>query len=478
MAEVIGIISGVIAIVNLAKPTAKFVGALYEIAKDDGSREHEILSVAEHIESAYETIELARLRLKDNCDRIKAMKYPTSRVAKYIKRGNLKASIRKLTEHFEWQLAKAEKGVIESMSSNFRLVNGMKWYLWINTEMTTIFTTLDRIVMYLSIMGPILELEITTYLLDRAEGETADLLRVHVHSLRDQLGHAERTLNKVVRSKRLQKNHGEDFVAEFEDCATLLVGLSESVRRTGTVPSYNRERKHGERRRRRRHASSQSSSSRDSRSISTSGSTSTSGSSQQAPTTTDCSSVETAPMFTSYRVSDTHHAPPTPPLHIQPSVQSRQTPQTPHMTQIAHTLESSTQTSTNNRSTDVGRQIEGGWIRVFGKSDAPPLKINATIDPRVFGNYIQYPTAQQLNLEIEELDQHDVHHPSRSREINNRVGRVMGKVLGIEWRETRHSKPIMVDFWVTDRYFSSMTGKLIFGNEFAKRLHRSTEIEG
>ncbi|CAG1970443.1 unnamed protein product [Fusarium graminearum] len=452
MAEVIGIISSVITIVNLAKPTARFVEALYKIANDDGSREHEILSVAEHIDSAYETIELARLRLKDNCDRIKAMDHPASRVAKYIQRGNLKESIRKFTEYFEWQLTKAEKGVMDSTSSNFKLVNGMKW-----------------IVMYLSIMGPVLELEITTYLLDRAEGEIADLLKVQVHSLRDQLEHTERAVNKAVRSKRLQKNHGKDFITEFEDCATLLVGLSESMRRTGTVPSYNKERKHGERRRRRRHASSQSSSSRDSRS------TSTYGSSQQTQTTTDCSSVETAPMFTSYRVSYTHHAPPTPPIHIQPSVQSRQTPPMPRTTQIARTPELSTQTSINDRQTEVGRQIEGGWIRVFGEPDAPPIKINATIDPRVFGNYIQFPTAQQLNLEIEELEQDDAHHSSQSREFNNCVGRVMGKVLGIEWRETRHSKPIMVDFWVTDRYFSNMTEKLILGNEFAKRLHRSTK---
>ncbi|CAF3471447.1 unnamed protein product [Fusarium graminearum] len=469
MAEVIGIISSVITIVNLAKPTARFVEALCKIAKDDGSREHEILSVAEHIDSAYETIELARLRLKDNCDRIKAMDHPASRVAKYIQRGNLKESIRKFTEYFEWQLTKAEKGVMDSTSSNFKLVNGMKWYLWINTEMTTIFTTLDRIVMYLSIMGPVLELEITTYLLDRAEGEIADLLKVQVHSLRDQLEHTERAVNKAVRSKRLQKNHGKDFITEFEDCATLLVGLSESMRRTGTVPSYNKERKHGERRRRRRHASSQSSSSRDSRS------TSTSGSSQQTQTTTECSSVETAPMFTSYRVPYTHHAPPTPPIHIQPSVQSRQTPPMPRTTQIARTPELSTQTSINDRQTEVGRQIEGGWIRVFGEPDAPPIKINATIDTRVFGNYIQFSTAQQLNLEIEELEQDDVHHPSQSREFNNCVGRVMGKVSGIEWRETRHSKPIMVDFWVTDRYFSNMTEKLILGNEFSKRLHRSTK---
>lgn len=145
------------------------------------------------------------------------------------------------------------------------------------------------------------------------------------------------------------------------------------------------------------------------------------------------------------------------------------------MTQIAQIPEPSTQTSTNDKYTDVGRQIEGGWTRVFGEPDAPPIKINATIDPRVFGNYIQFPTAQQLNLEIEELEQDDVHHPSQSREFNNRVGRVMGKVLGMEWRETRYSKPIMVDFWVTDTYLSNMTEELILGNEFARRLHRSAE---
>jgi hypothetical protein len=180
MAEVIGIIASVITIVNLAKPTIKLVKTLHKVAKDDGSMEDEILSVANHMEAAYETIELARFRLKDNCDRIKAMKHPTSRVAKYIERGNLKDSVRKLTEDVEWQLTKAAEGLVESMSSKYRLVNGMKWYFWINTEMTAIFNKFDRVAMYLSIIGPILELEITRYLLDRAEGETARLLGVQM----------------------------------------------------------------------------------------------------------------------------------------------------------------------------------------------------------------------------------------------------------------------------------------------------------
>ncbi|KAL6916355.1 hypothetical protein FSHL1_007803 [Fusarium sambucinum] len=275
-------------------------------------------------------------------------------------------------------------------------------------------------------MGPILELEITTYLMDRAEGEIAQLLAVQIHSLRDQLEQTERTVKKSVRSKQLQKNHGKDSIPEFEDCATLLVGLSESMRRTGTVPSDKRSRKHGERRRRRRHTSDQSSTG-----SSDSLSTVTSGSSQQTASSIDCSSVQTTPIFTAFRVSHRYQERP-----ISQSPLLRPTPRTPHMTQIAHAPEV-TQTPTSDRYIDIGSSIEGGWVRDPGDANAPPHKINLILDPNVFGNYISFVKADELRLQIKELEPDDAHHPSQSAETNNRVGRVIGKVSGIPYQLMR-----------------------------------------
>ncbi|KAG8357048.1 hypothetical protein FVEN_g4935 [Fusarium venenatum] len=317
-------------------------------------------------------------------------------------------------------------------------------------------------------MGPILELEITTYLMDRAEGEIAQLLAVQIHSLRDQLEHIERTIKKSVSSKRLQKNHGKDFILEFDDCAPLLVGLSESMRRTGTVPSDKRARKHGERRRRRRHTADQSSTG-----SSDSLPTSTSGSSQQTASSTDCSSVQTMPILT-VQMSRSHHVPPIPQFPSFP--RSRQTPQSPRMTEIAQAPEA-TQTPTSDRYIDIGSSIGGGWIKDPGEPNAPPHKINSIMDPRVPDNYISFVRAEELRLQIKELEQDDAHHPSQSTETNNRAGRVIGKVSGIEWRQKRNSKPIMVDFWVTTLHPSRMNEQLVFGTEFEKRLQRIAGME-
>jgi hypothetical protein len=275
-------------------------------------------------------------------------------------------------------------------------------------------------------------------------------------------------VKKAVRSKRLEKNHGKDFIAEFEDCATLLVGLSESMRRTGTVPTEKRARRHGERKRRRRHTSDQSStSSRDSLS------TSTSGSSQQTASSTDGSSIQTTPIL-NVRMSRSYHRPPR--QQFPPFPQSRQNPQPPHMTEISQTPEV-TQTPTSDRYVDIGSSVEGGWIRDPGEPNVPPHKISSITDPRVFGNYISFVKAEELGLQIKELEPDDAHHPSQSTETNNRVGRVIGKVSGIEWRQKRNSKPIIVDFWVTKLHPSRMTEQLIFGTEFVKKLRRVSEME-
>src|SRR5690242_5615943 len=112
-AEIIGVVASVITIVNLAKPTAKLVRTLNIVAKDGDGMENEIISVADQLEAASMTIELALRKLQDNCDKIKQMKHPTSRVGKYIEEIDFKRSIRKITRDVKRQMSKADQSLVE-----------------------------------------------------------------------------------------------------------------------------------------------------------------------------------------------------------------------------------------------------------------------------------------------------------------------------------------------------------------------------
>jgi hypothetical protein len=179
--------------------------------------------------------------------------------------------------------------------------------------------------------------------------------------------------------------------------------------------------------------------------------------------------IQTTPVFHTSHASRISHVFPIPQSSEPP--ESSQTPQTPQTPQTHQTP----QTPPNDRHIYIAPSIQG-WIKGPGESNEPSFVSNATINLRISDNYISIVRANLLYLKIEDLEEHDAHHPSQLRQNNNPVGRVMGKVSGIEWRQRRHSKPIAVDFWVTELYSNRMAEQLIFGNKFVKRLRRIAEI--
>ena len=179
MAEIAGLVLSVITIVNLAKPTAKLIKTLDTVAKDGNGMGDEIESVKDQLEGASTTIELAQRKLQDNCDEIKQMKRPTSRVGKYIEDINFERSIRKLTRDVNRQMSKANQSLAKTTSS-IKFVQGLKWFMWTVSEMKAVFTKLDRVAIYLSIIGSILELEVFSYMLEQANSEISGMLERHM----------------------------------------------------------------------------------------------------------------------------------------------------------------------------------------------------------------------------------------------------------------------------------------------------------
>lgn len=179
MAEIAGLVLSVITIVNLAKPTAKLIKTLDTVAKDGDGMGNEIESVKDQLGVAKTTIELAQRKLQDNCDKIKQMKHPTSEVGKYIEDINFERSIEKLTRDVNRQMSKAHESLVKTTSS-IKFWQGLKWFMWTFNEMKAVFTKLDRVAIYLSIIGSIIELEVFSYMLERANSEISGMLETHM----------------------------------------------------------------------------------------------------------------------------------------------------------------------------------------------------------------------------------------------------------------------------------------------------------
>ncbi|RBR11258.1 uncharacterized protein FIESC28_09142 [Fusarium coffeatum] len=454
MAEILGVVASVITIVNLAGPTAKLIETLYKVAKDGDEMENAIISVANQLEVADETMKLAKRRLQDNCDKIRKMKHPTSRVARYIEGSSLEQKISHITKDIERQLDVADNSLVDTCS-RFKFVQGLRWYFWTIDEMRAVFISLDRVAIYLSIIGFILELEVFSYMLERTDDEISGMLEEHIATLRMQLQHTERTLDKALRSEQSKKSHRKDLNTEFVDCGKLLISLSESMRCTGKVPDDRDER----RRRRDRNRPTQST------------------------------------MSAYAGVTRTPRSPP----------RSRKPTESPHPSRLrvpkARLSEISQETSRSSRSlssrtthtperpsppsppspspdpddemiylftpADVKEEmiyLINGWLENrTGRNGVARIE-HARVCPKMSGNYISIAQARELSLPVEQLGFREVIHKVGPNEYEQ----IIGKVSGVQWWGKKHWRPRLVDFWVKEEYCLGKGDDIMFGSEFAK----------
>jgi hypothetical protein len=95
---------------------------------------------------------------------------------------------------------------------------------------------------------------------------------------------------------------------------------------------------------------------------------------------------------------------------------------------------------------------------------------NATIDQHGSFNYISVKTANQLDLDIQELDPDEPSHTHSGSHEMILPGKVIGKVTGVGWRRAGRAKIIPVEFLVKDSYRGRMREHVAFGMIFAGDL--------
>ena len=163
MAEVVGVIGSVIAIAGLAKPTAKFVKALRNIAADGDPIASEIDRIATHVVMSSGTIDVAVEQLRGHCKTISGMQEKTSGVLQYIAQNKSTNILITCSKAIIKQMNEMTKD-LNSMKRRPNLLTYLKWYIWKKMEVESLFPELDRVIGCLSLMCPILHLEINQHL--------------------------------------------------------------------------------------------------------------------------------------------------------------------------------------------------------------------------------------------------------------------------------------------------------------------------
>jgi len=74
--------------------------------------------------------------------------------------------------------------------------------------------------------------------------------------------------------------------------------------------------------------------------------------------------------------------------------------------------------------------------------------------------------ALDLSLPVEQSKSREFIHPLDPKES----GRIVGKVLGVQWCGKKHSTTKLVDFWVKEQYCKGEEYDVMFGSEFAKEI--------
>ncbi|KAF4443092.1 hypothetical protein FACUT_1646 [Fusarium acutatum] len=474
--EPVGALASVITIVGLIRPTAKFVKALRGIASENGMVASEIHRMATRIQTSATSIDIALEDLKSHSWTLRQISSTPSKILQYIIDNNSMQTIVSGTQSISNQMRDKAQD-LKHLKKQPNLYKKLKWCIWDKMEVESLFPEMQLVAACLSLVCPIIRLEVNQFMLEKSPGEVAQCLRQEMTYLRGQLKMVEKQCQALIQEQHSSIN--PEFEAEFHAMAKPLLRLAKSVRRTGTVPetrteapsrrpsasdeiplSIHREMPpvldgEGTRempRRTRRKTSPQSAIDRNFSSASPS--QTPRPSSGVTPSKTYSFSVprealsEVSRHGSSSIESSQHSAPPS------PSPQTPDTPLTPQSPDAPKSLRIDTSARGGESRVGTAHAIPGYIINPRDHGKANPVTI-AKINHRVFLNYISVKTANQFGLEIQNLDSKEPNPTHDDRHEVVMPGPVIGKVTGVEWRKTGWKKAIPIEFLVKDCYHGS-----------------------
>ncbi|KAF4342497.1 hypothetical protein FBEOM_3583 [Fusarium beomiforme] len=217
--EPISAFASVVTIVGLLRPTARFVKSLKGITSDEGLVAMEVGRMATRIETSATSIDVSLQALKGHSSTLAQMQETSSNILQYIIDNNLMDMIISGTENVSKQMIDMTRD-LKDLRERPRIIKMIKWFLRDKLEVESLFPEMQLVAACLSLVCPIIQLEIDNYILKKSSGEVAQCLKHEI----------------IMQEQQLSMNGESDFEAEFLTGAKPLLRLARSVRHTGTAP--------------------------------------------------------------------------------------------------------------------------------------------------------------------------------------------------------------------------------------------------
>ncbi|KAF5657687.1 hypothetical protein FHETE_10292 [Fusarium heterosporum] len=510
MAEAIGVIASVATIGSMVPPAVKLAKILRSIAKHEEPFRNAILTMASSIQMCGNTIRLAVHQLEGSRSILNKIKDKPLGVLNYADESQPMDAFIERKEAIEKQLSEAVKK-LEAIKRQPSTLKMLKWYIWDKMNLNSLLSDMQLLGQCLSIVCPILQMEISRYKMKVSTAEVKDIVKEQIQSLHQELKMGERQYKKMRDERLFVRNQGSGFEAEFQNMGEPLLRLSKSIRNTGSVPRNTAPKatSSAPRQANLRSRNRMQNGGRVDRKI---GASSSAESQRQRNGDQGPRLLPHSVPSEIRRTAPASHAPEVPEVFIRPrcrntkltepsleslttsrasesllsslssSVQVQQTPRTPQTPDTPATLEIP-QTSCASKTPEPLRvsALKKDTVRTFDittgvlrrhESDERAIPVLAVIDPTTLDNFISVKQATELGLHIQSLDQDD--HDRLYQIFSPLNGTVMNKVKGVRWRRTDWSKSILLDFWVQDCYPQDGE-QMVLGRNFIQALKEAEQ---
>ncbi|KAG5804754.1 hypothetical protein H9Q74_004429 [Fusarium xylarioides] len=225
--EPVGALASVITIVGLIRPTAKFVKALRGIASENGTVASEIHRMATRIQTSATSIDIALEDLKSHSSTLRRISSTPSKILQHMIDNKSMQTIVSGTQSIRNQMRdKAQE--LKQMKKQPNLYKKLKWCIWDKMEVESLFPEMQLVAVCLSLVCPIIRLEVNQFMLEKSPSEVAQCLRQEMAYLRGQLKMVEKQCQTLIQEQH--SNISSEFEAEFYSTAKPLLRLAKSKR--------------------------------------------------------------------------------------------------------------------------------------------------------------------------------------------------------------------------------------------------------
>lgn len=174
--EPVGALASVITIVGLIRPTAIFVKAVRGIASENGIVASEIHRMATRIHTSATSIDIALEDLRSHSSTLRQMSVTPSKILQYIIDNNSMETIVSGTKSISKQMRdKAQE--LKHLKKQPNLFKKLRWCIWDKMEVESLFPEMQLVAACLSLVCPIIRLEVNQFMLKKSSGEVARCLR-------------------------------------------------------------------------------------------------------------------------------------------------------------------------------------------------------------------------------------------------------------------------------------------------------------